>query len=76
MSPDFNERFDRLTNLITDNHVETVQRLTKLETQVVDLSTLPARVTALEHLKFKIAGMATAISTLCAAGFELFKPRH
>jgi hypothetical protein len=76
MAPDFNDRFDKLTSIITDNHVETVQRLTRLETQVVDLSTLPARVTALEHLKFKIVGMATAISTLCAAGFELFKSRH
>lgn len=76
MTPDFNDRFDRLTTIITDNHVETVQRLTRLETQVVDLSTLPARVTALEHLKWKLAGMATAISTLFAAGFEYFKPHR
>jgi hypothetical protein len=78
MAPDYNDRFDKLTEVITANHVETVQRLTRLETQVVDLSTLPARVNALEHFRFKLAGMATAISVACAYAFDFFKsnPRH
>jgi hypothetical protein len=73
MSQETNDRLDRITQIITTNHVETVQRLTKLETQ---LDGLPERVTLLEHMKFKVMGMAAAIGALFAAAVELFKIRH
>jgi hypothetical protein len=76
MAPDTNSRLDTLTQMITDNHVETVQRLTRLETQVVGLPSLAERVTMLEHMKFKILGMAAAIGAIFGAAVELFRIRH
>jgi hypothetical protein len=62
--------FDKLAEMIADNHVETVQRLTRLETQ---LDGIPARVTDLEHFKYKILGISTGISTMAAMAVAWLK---
>lgn len=60
----------QLRDLISGNHSETVQRLTKLETR---LSDLPERVTALEHAKYAIGGAAAVISTAVSVAIAYWK---
>lgn len=64
--------FDKLAEMITDNHTEVVQRLTALETSAEGL---PARVSELEHFKYKLIGINAALSVLAGGAMAWFK-RH
>lgn len=63
---------ERLAEIITENHLETVERLTRVETQITGI---PERVTDLEHFKYKLLGINTALSVFAAGAVAFFK-RH
>lgn len=65
--------FDDLAEMITDNHLEVCQRLSRLETQSEAFAELPERVSKLENFKFTVLGFSTAVSALVAYGASWFK---
>lgn len=65
-------KLDTLSESIHQNHLETVTRLTRLETQIEQFAELPERVRALEGVRGYITGIAAAISFVLTSGMLLF----
>lgn len=59
-----------LMDKLNSIHLETSNRLTSLETA---LSSLPERVTTLEHLKYQILGGVAVLSTLVTLAIDWFR---
>lgn len=60
----------KLMQAINKNHLETITRLTILETSLADI---PARVTALEHLKYQVLGGVAVLSTMISIAIDWFR---
>lgn len=63
---------DEIVTLINENHVETVQRLTRMETQ---LEGLPERVSKLEKKDSWTAGVIAAVSAIFSSGLTILSLR-
>jgi hypothetical protein len=67
------KRLDELQQQIADNHLDVVQRVTKLEIKLADL---PERVHELEKSKYHAAGVFATISAIVSAVLTWFKLKH
>lgn len=66
---------DEIVTLINENHVETVQRLTRLETKIESLSELPERVSKLENKNSWYSGAVAAVSAVFSSGLTILSLR-
>lgn len=64
-----NDRIDTLINKMGENHLEVVQRLTRMETQ---MSGLPARVARLERRNNQLSGALGLLSALWLLLLKVF----
>jgi hypothetical protein len=71
MSDRLDDKLDFLSNAMQQNHVENVQRLARIETQLEQLAPLPVRVQALENARGYITGVAAAVTAIFSAVITL-----
>jgi hypothetical protein len=67
MSDRLDDKLDFLSNTMQQNHIETVKAITRIETQLEQLTPLPARVQALENARGYITGAAAVVAAVFSA---------
>jgi hypothetical protein len=66
---------DEIVTLLNNNHIETVQRLTRLETKLEAIEDIPERVSRLENKNSWYSGVIAAVSALFGSGLTIISLR-